>query len=209
MLKATADGSWSAVHPKFGAEFHSRYGALREAQHVFGSEGFFSWRSAHPHATSVRVAEMGLGTGLNAILTRRWAAQEGLDLNYEAWEAYPLPEDERAAYADHMGWTPDERAWLAELTIHKEPVTLHSPLPVAEFDLVYYDAFGPGVQREFWTEPMLRRWLDLLRPGGMWVTYCAQGVVRRALAARGWHVDRPKGPPGKREMLRVVRPLDP
>jgi len=209
VLKATADGSWSAVHPEFGAEFHSRYGALREAQHVFGSEGFFSWRSAHPHATRVRVAEMGLGTGLNAILTRRWAAQEGLDLHYEAWEAYPLPEDERAAYADHMRWTPDERAWLAGLTIHTEPVTLQSRLAVAEFDLVYYDAFGPGVQREFWTEAMLHRWLDLLVPGGIWVTYCAQGVVRRALAARGWHVDRPKGPPGKREMLRVVRPLTP
>lgn len=209
MLKATADGSWSAVHPEFGAEFHSRYGALREAQHVFGSEGFFSWRSAHPDATHVRVAEMGLGTGLNAILTRRWAAQEGLDLHYEAWEAYPLPDHERAAYADRMGWTSAEQTWLAGLTLHTEPVTLQSPLPMAEFDLVYYDAFGPGVQREFWTEAMLHRWLDLLRPGGVWVTYCAQGVVRRALGARGWHVDRPKGPPGKREMLRVVRPLTP
>lgn len=209
MLTATADGSWSAVHPEFGAEFHSRYGALREAQHVFGSEGFFSWRSAHPHATRVRVAEMGLGTGLNAVLTRRWAAQEGLELHYEAWEAYPLPEDELEAYADRMGWTPSERAWLAGLRLHSEPVTLQSQLPVAEFDLVYYDAFGPGVQREFWTESMLRRWLDLLVPGGMWVTYCAQGVVRRALAAHGWRVDRPKGPPGKREMLRVVRPLTP
>lgn len=209
MLKATADGSWSAVHPEFGAEFHSRYGALREAQHVFGSEGFFAWRSAHPHATHVRVAEMGLGTGLNAILTRRWAAQEGLDLHYEAWEAYPLPDHERAAYADRMGWTSAEQTWLAGLTLHTEPVTLQSPLPMAEFDLVYYDAFGPGVQREFWTEAMLHRWLDLLGPGGVWVTYCAQGVVRRALGARGWHVDRPKGPPGKREMLRVVRPLTP
>jgi len=28
-------------------------------------------------------------------------------------------------------------------------------------------------------------------------------------AARGWPVERPKGPPGKREMLRVVRPLQP
>ncbi|MFM6999071.1 MAG: tRNA (5-methylaminomethyl-2-thiouridine)(34)-methyltransferase MnmD [Bacteroidota bacterium] len=209
MLKSTADGSWSAVHPHFAAEFHSRYGALREAQHVFGTEGFFHWRRLNPSATQVRVAEMGLGTGLNAVLTRRWAAQEGLELHYEAWEAYPLPEDEREAYADRMGWTPAERAWLAGLSLHTDPVTLLSPLPAAEFDLVYYDAFGPGVQREFWAEAMLHRWLDLLRPGGIWVTYCAQGVVRRALAARGWRVDRPKGPPGKREMLRVVRPLIP
>ncbi len=209
MLKPTADGSWSAVHPHFAAEFHSRYGALREAQHVFGTEGFFHWRTRNPRATQVRVAEMGLGTGLNAVLTRRWAAHEGLELHYEAWEAYPLPEDEREAYADRMGWTPAERAWLAGLSLHTDPVTLLSPLPAAEFDLVYYDAFGPGVQREFWAEAMLHRWLDLLRPGGIWVTYCAQGGVRRALSARGWQVDRPQGPPGKREMLRVVRPLTP
>jgi tRNA U34 5-methylaminomethyl-2-thiouridine-forming methyltransferase MnmC len=209
VLHATADGSWSARHPLFGAEFHSRYGALREAQHVFGSEGFFYWRNLHPEVASLRVAEMGLGTGLNAVLTRRWALEQGMELHYEAWEAYPLPDAERAEFADRMGWSSEERQWLANIPVHADPVTLDSALPTADFDLVYYDAFGPGVQCEFWTEPMLHRWLDLLRPGGIWVTYCAQGVVRRALAARGWPLERPKGPPGKREMLRVVRPLQP
>jgi hypothetical protein len=152
---------------------------------------------------------MGLGTGLNAVLTRRWALESGFELYYDAWEAYPLPDAERAEFADRMSWSPEECQWLANLPVHADPVTLDSALPRADFDLVYYDAFGPGVQREFWSEPMLHRWLDVLRPGGIWVTYCAQGVVRRALAARGWTVERPQGPPGKREMLRVVRPLQP
>ena len=209
MLKATADGSWSAVHPEFGAEFHSRYGALREAQHVFGSEGFFYWRSLHPEARELRVAEMGLGTGLNAVLTRRWALEAGLALRYEAWEAFPLPESELDAFAERMNWSEEEQHWLRTLTVHREPVTPAMRLPNAEFDVVYYDAFGPGVQPEFWDAPMLQSWLGLLKPGGVWVTYCARGQVRRHLAERGWPVERPKGPPGKREMLRVVRPLHP
>jgi tRNA U34 5-methylaminomethyl-2-thiouridine-forming methyltransferase MnmC len=47
----------------------------------------------------------------------------------------------------------------------------------------------------------------LLNEGGIFVTYCAKGEVRRNLQAAGFVVERLQGPPGKREMLRGVKPL--
>ena len=36
-------------------------------------------------------------------------------------------------------------------------------------------------------------------------TYCAKGVVRRALQHAGFSVERLPGPPGKREVLRAMK----
>ena len=44
-----------------------------------------------------------------------------------------------------------------------------------------------------------------LNPGGILVTYCAKGEVRRNMEAAGFSVERIPGPPGKREMLRAVK----
>ena len=71
------------------------------------------------------------------------------------------------------------------------------------FDLVYFDAFGPRVQPELWDQAMFERMYEILSPGGILVTYCAKGSVRRAMIACGFEVERLPGPPGKREMLRA------
>jgi len=43
----------------------------------------------------------------------------------------------------------------------------------------------------------------LLHPGGILVTYCAKGEVKRTMKAAGFSVERLPGPPGKREMTRA------
>jgi tRNA U34 5-methylaminomethyl-2-thiouridine-forming methyltransferase MnmC len=45
-----------------------------------------------------------------------------------------------------------------------------------------------------------------LAAGGVLVTYAAKGSVRRAMIEVGFLVERLPGPPGKREMLRAVKP---
>jgi tRNA U34 5-methylaminomethyl-2-thiouridine-forming methyltransferase MnmC len=52
----------------------------------------------------------------------------------------------------------------------------------------------------------MKKCYDLLNKGGVWVSYCAKGSVRRALQEVGFTVERLPGPPGKREMLRAVKP---
>ena len=42
-------------------------------------------------------------------------------------------------------------------------------------------------------------------PGGVIVTYCAKGEVRRGMQAAGFEMSRLPGPPGKRHILRGIK----
>ena len=51
----------------------------------------------------------------------------------------------------------------------------------------------------------MQKCYDMLFSGGIWISYCAKGSVRRALEKSGFEVERLPGPPGKREMLRALK----
>ena len=69
------------------------------------------------------------------------------------------------------------------------------------YDAVYLDAFSPNVNAECWTPAMFGKLFDALVPGGLLVSYCVKGDVRRGLQAVGFQVEKRPGPPGKRETL--------
>jgi tRNA U34 5-methylaminomethyl-2-thiouridine-forming methyltransferase MnmC len=46
---------------------------------------------------------------------------------------------------------------------------------------------------------------DALKTGGVLVTYCAQGQMKRNLKALGLQITSLPGPPGKREMTRATK----
>ena len=71
------------------------------------------------------------------------------------------------------------------------------------FNLIYFDAFGARVQPELWTVEIFKKMYNALKTGGVLVTYSAKGSVRRAMIEVGFKVEKLKGPPGKREMLRA------
>lgn len=74
------------------------------------------------------------------------------------------------------------------------------------FGLVYYDAFAPNTQPELWTPEQFAGIYARMRAGGVLVTYCAKGAVKRALKSAGFLVESLPGPVGKREMTRAVKP---
>jgi len=74
-----------------------------------------------------------------------------------------------------------------------------------EFDLIYFDAFSPTTQPELWTEEIFASMYRSLKPGGVLVTYCAKGTVKRALKSVGFLLQSIPGPPGKREMSRAIK----
>jgi tRNA U34 5-methylaminomethyl-2-thiouridine-forming methyltransferase MnmC len=73
------------------------------------------------------------------------------------------------------------------------------------FNLLYYDAFAPTVQPELWTTEIFKKLFNCMEPGGILVTYCSKGAVRRALTEAGFSVQKIPGPAHKREMIRSVR----
>ena len=74
-------------------------------------------------------------------------------------------------------------------------------------DVIYYDAFGARAQPEVWTDDCFPNLIESMYSGGVFVTYAAIGRVRRTLKRLGLETSLVTGPPGKREMIRGLRPL--
>ena len=43
-------------------------------------------------------------------------------------------------------------------------------------------------------------------PGGIMVSYCSKSIFRKTLLEAGFIVEKLPGPPGKREMVRAIKP---
>jgi tRNA U34 5-methylaminomethyl-2-thiouridine-forming methyltransferase MnmC len=210
----TKDGSPS-VEWEEGVTYHSTFGALQESQHIFINEGWKALAGTAP----VNVFELGLGTGLNALLTLIEAERSGRQVIYEAVEAYPLESDEvrKLDYCTLLG-RPDLKSCFERLhqCDWEKPVSI-SPYFILyksrdvwphhvlrqPAGLVYYDAFDPVVQPELWTPDVFGRLAGQLASGALLVTYCCKGTVRRAMQSAGFRVEKPPGPPGKREIVRA------
>ena len=214
----TKDGSFTLRSEQLGEQYHSLHGAVKESRHVYVEAGLKQAKGER-----IDVLEIGLGTGLNALLTWIHAEEQGLQVRYTALEPFPLSAGtlRHTDHAANLGM-PDRTSAFLEMMMAEPEVEQHisdafaftrSPLSVlhfdqeALFDVVYFDAFGPTVQPELWTEDVFRRMHLALRPGGTLVTYCAKGSVRRAMIAGGFRVERMKAMWGKREMFRARRPL--
>lgn len=221
MLKLfeTQDGSNSLYSEKFGVSYHSKYGAIKETRHVFIEAGLFYIAILKKE---LDILDIGFGTGLTAFLTFLEAEKLGLQVRYTAVEAYPvLPEEaDQLAYPRFLkadSNAPDFKkmhtapwnavtALGANFQLEKIRCLFEDLSLPAKFDLIYYDAFAPNTQPELWEEPLLIKMFEILKPGGILVTYAAKGVFKRTLKKLGFQVEALKGPPGKREMTRARKP---
>lgn len=215
---ATQDGSHSILSHKFGVSYHSKYGAITESKHVFITSGLYPILTLKK---SCKVLEIGFGTGLNAFLTFLETIEGNFDIHYQGIEAFPLSSDqylqlnypellEVPAYKDQF-LKLHEAEWgimhrLSEhFTFKKEQILLETFKANEPFDVIYFDAFAPTAQPELWEAPILQQMYEALQTEGIFVTYCAKGIVKRRLKAIGFEVETLPGPPGKREMTRGIK----
>lgn len=216
-LYLTADGSHSVISDRFGVSYHSKHGAVTESNHVFIAAGLH-----HLDKQQVSVLEIGFGTGLNALLTWQESVRKTLQVVYHAYEKYPISASVVADlnYQSLLG-NPDVSEVLKQIHAvpSARPILLsggmefvlyqedfHTIAAVDTYDLVYFDAFAPETQPDLWDEAMFSRMHAAMREQGVLVTYCAKGIVRRAMLSVGFTVEKIPGPPGKREMLRATKP---
>lgn len=218
-LQITADGSHTIAIPGLQLTYHSMHGAIQESMHVFIRSGLHALPGTHP---LLRIFEMGFGTGLNALLTLQQAVMQRQQIYYETVELYPLStaEAQPLNYNILLNTSPGANL-LADLhsapwerdvpidpffTLHKKQLALFQYLenPLQEpFHLIYFDAFDPAAQPELWTKPVFEQLFARLHIGGLLLTYCSKGIVRRAMQAAGFIVEKLPGPPGKREIVRA------
>ncbi|RYF92647.1 MAG: SAM-dependent methyltransferase [Chitinophagaceae bacterium] len=220
VLTLTKDGSHTIAIPEISVTYHSHHGAIQESQHVFIDAGF-RYQQEASQEDSIRIFEMGFGTGLNALLTLIAAAESSRVVQYTTIEQFPLENDKTAAlnYCEQLQREDMKEVfvkmhggeWGIELpltpgfSIRKIKADLLSWIPDQRFNIVYYDAFAPTAQPLLWTTEIFSKIFEMIEPGGAMVTYCSKSEVRRAMKAAGFTVTKIPGPRGKREMVRAFR----
>lgn len=210
----TLDGSTTIHLQEWNECYHSKHGAIQEAQHVFIKNGLSLF-----HNDRVSILEIGFGTGLNAFITFLEAPKMNLSIDYVGVEAYPVSPQEVAAmnYVSELNAgdkiaifnTMHETNWEEKIALSydflltKRKQFFEEIDDIEKFDLIYFDAFGYRVQPELWSTAIFEKMYKALKPNGILVTYAARGVVKRSMIEVGFTVEKLAGPPGKREMFRA------
>jgi tRNA U34 5-methylaminomethyl-2-thiouridine-forming methyltransferase MnmC len=211
----TSDGSASIELPEWKVTYHSRNGAISESLHVYIEAGF-KYAAERNDQSGMKIFEMGFGTGLNALLTIIEAEKRDKKIHYRTIEKFPLPGEEagKLNYTEILGqeelfrklhtaeWEKDIPL-TRNFTLRKEIKDLIQMNEPVAADLIYYDAFAPSAQPELWTEEIFRKLFSMLSNGGILVTYCSKGDVRRAMKGAGFRVEKLLGPKWKREIVRA------
>lgn len=211
----TDDGSDSLYLPHLDEHYHSTKGAIQESEHIFINAGL-----SFIEKDTISILEIGMGTGLNVLLTMLTSTSRNVKVEYTTLEKYPLPYEiySKLNYPERLGkqsieffnyihnaqWnTPIEI--VPNFILHKIEADLLTWKLQTKFDLVYFDAFGPDKQPEMWQSETFEKIFDALNNNGVLVTYSAKGDVRRGLQNVGFTVTKLQGPPGKKHITRAVK----
>ena len=147
-LRKTEDGSHTLWREDLDESYHSHRGALGESLHVFIENGLNYCLEAKREP--IRVFEVGFGTGLNAWLTRQFAHQHQISVDYEGVEPVKVAEeiwkelnyaDDKASFNElhQLEWDRKHQVsdffsflkWSTTLETHESPET---------FDVIFMDA---------------------------------------------------------------------
>jgi tRNA U34 5-methylaminomethyl-2-thiouridine-forming methyltransferase MnmC len=214
----TGDGSTTIRIPDWNENYHSSHGAIQEAKHVFVTHGL----DVFQNQDEISILEIGFGTGLNAFITFLETLTK-VKVNYVGVEAYPISAAEvaqmnyvselkAAPYATnfekmHASDWEHEIAITAQFNLTKRKQFFQDINDKNQYHLIYFDAFGYPLQPELWSEAIFVKMYEALLPGGVLVTYACRSVIKNAMLAAGFSIEKLPGAPGKREMLRATKDL--
>ncbi len=212
----TLDGSTTIQITDWDECYHSRFGAVQEAKHVFIKNGLSLFENKE-----ISILEIGFGTGLNAFVTYLESQKWKLAINYVGVEGYPVSSEEVVSmnYVSELNAESERKIfekmhncnWEEKIVLRDDFVLTKRNQFFADivdieiFDLIYFDAFGYNVQPELWSTAIFKKMYNSLKTNGVLVTYAARGVVKRSMIEVGFKVEKLAGPPGKREMFRAVK----
>ncbi|NOT37597.1 MAG: tRNA (5-methylaminomethyl-2-thiouridine)(34)-methyltransferase MnmD [Saprospiraceae bacterium] len=213
----TKDGSSTLISTDFNTSYHSLHGAIQESLHVFIKNGL----EYAPKNIPIRVFELGFGTGANAWLSLEYANRNNIRVDYSTIEKFIVPsqivsvlnypevfrfENGNSYFSKihEIDWNKEQKIsnWFSLNKIQGDWMKFNS---MEQYDVFYFDAFGPTTQSEMWNEDSLKKVYSMLSEKGILVTFCAQGEFRRTLKSVGFQVEKLPGAPGKREMTRATK----
>jgi len=218
----TKDGTFTILDKEYQATYHSLFGAFTESMHVYIHSGLqYFLEHFSNEKNEIRVLEMGLGSGMNAWLTKEVIKEfPSWNVFYTSVEKHPLPWEMAKTYIEKHAHLSNFHVWknimhdlLKEGCFKDENMEIKlirgdilNSLNTAtqeKYDVIYWDAFGPAQHPEAWTEKIFENLMPLLRKPCVLTTFCTQGNFKRMLKNFGFEITKLPGPPGKREILRA------
>jgi len=215
----TADGSPSIKIEELNETYHSVNGAIRESAHIYIDNGLNYWIKKN-NKKKVEIFDMGMGTGLNIYLSFVYCKKRKIQLEINSIEKFPL-NDKEVKLLSMKKSLPEPNFHFIFEWIHKcmwnkknfkngfifyklreDFLNFKSK---KKYDIIFYDAFGYHAQFEMWQEKTILNCFKILKPGGLWISYCSKGLVKRNLERVGFQVEKLEGPKGKREILRALK----
>ncbi|OIQ20092.1 MAG: SAM-dependent methyltransferase [Flavobacterium sp. MedPE-SWcel] len=212
----TSDGSVTIYLPEMKETYHSKFGAIQEAYHVFILNGL-----ALTKDQPISILEIGFGTGLNTFITYLESQKRNQLIHYTGVEAYPVAKDEvvQLNYVKELNAENEtiifnqihDAKWEQEFYINEKFTLLKQQKRFEDiediecYDLIYFDAFGYHAQPELWSVEIFAKMFKALKSGGVLVTYACRSVIKKAMQEAGFTTEKLPGPPGKREMLRAFK----
>lgn len=208
------------VSTRFDDPYFSLENGFEETRHTFLAGNDLPAR----FADGFHIAELGFGTGLNALVTRiAWeAAGAPGRLYFTSFEAFPIdaaameqalsafPALSDIAHPLLTGWAAGQQqidlGAGMELRVIIGDARETLPAWSSMADAWFLDGFAPAKNPELWGDALMQAVADHTKPGGSAATYTAAGHVRRALQAAGFAVDRCPGFGRKRHMTIARKP---
>lgn len=218
-IATTRDGSHTLYSHQFEQHYHNPNGAVAESRHNFFEVNGLFRRLKEPG--SIRVLEVGFGTGLNLLLMLDALSQADAKatVHYYSIEAWPI--DGKTARAFNFGKhisKPELNDTIVnvfnelqnglnhfDLTPNLKVTVFQGlfkdfPLDDLRVNYIFHDAFSPDVNQELWSGETFNRLRQLSAPDVLLTTYSAASRAKGAMAWAGWKLAKVKGALGKREM---------
>ncbi len=194
----TDDGSFSLHSSYFKETFHSRFGAIKEAQQKFVTPSQIDRFRVNQQ---INVLDVCVGLGYNSACLMELILGTSLSLNWIGLELDKRPLQIALKTDTFLGnWSEDVLAVLQELSTKGEWKQKRSKgkifwgdarqklrlLPIDKtFDLILLDAFSPSNCPELWSEEFLKALSGKLAPDGRLLTYCSAAAIRSTLKKSG------------------------
>ncbi len=230
-LVQTDDGSLTACHPDYDEAFHSKQGALTEAESLYRDASGFAEHMTRAAEDEARwgVLDLGLGLGYNALMTIEtwWRCGGPVDLELISLEHTALLVKALADTACEwkQGWSPEWRQWSQSLDCVDSTLwraswrhpqsgrelkwqvqvgdARQANLPEASLLYIWQDAFSPKKNPELWTPEWFAKLRRASRPDVCLVTYSVARVVKDSLHEAGWEYRLLKASQHKKQWLRA------
>ena len=216
----TGDGSDSLYNKEIDETYHSLHGSVTESKHVYINAGLENFLGKNKKQ-SISILEVGLGTGLNLLLTLKYAKKNNLKIQYHAIEPFPLDNTilKKLNFNNKLEGFDKKVYEKIHHPKNLEPIDLSNNISFTKsitrleqisfenekYDLVFFDAFAPSKQPDIWSIENFKIIREAMKKDGIMVTYSSSGKLKKILKELKFKIEKLAGPKGKKEMTRAVK----